>query len=153
MSDLGNKEAMAANIKRLLHQFGKTRQQLSEGTGINYQTISSWMSRKSYPRIDNLERMANYFNVPKTELVESEKSRDALKRSEKYPYAFINIPVIGSIACGEPITAEQNVEGYIPEPFFQTPSGTIFALHCKGHSMEPTIPDGAIVVVREQPEV
>lgn len=45
------------------------------------------------------------------------------------------------------------VEGYIPELFFQTPSGTVFALRCKGHSMEPTIPDGSIVIVREQPEV
>ena len=33
------------------------------------------------------------------------------------------------------------------------PSGELFALKCKGHSMEPTIPDGATVIVHEQPEV
>lgn len=66
----------------------------------------------------------------------------------------VQIPLVGEIACGDPITAEENLEGYIEETFEKpVPSGTLFALRCKGQSMEPTIPDKAIVVIHEQPEV
>lgn len=62
--------------------------------------------------------------------------------------------IIGEIACGDPITAEENIEGYTEEIFEKpVPSGTLFGLRCKGHSMEPTIHDGSIVTIREQPDV
>ena len=60
------------------------------------------------------------------------------------------IPLIGSIACGEPITAEQNIERYIGVPAAWRAD---FALTCHGDSMSPTICDGDIVCIRCQPEV
>lgn len=66
----------------------------------------------------------------------------------------VKIPIIGEIACGDPITAEENIEGYTEETFERPiPSGNLFALRCKGHSMEPTIHDGSLVTIREQPTV
>lgn len=66
----------------------------------------------------------------------------------------VKIPIIGEIACGDPITAEENIEGYTEETFEKPiPSGNLFALRCKGHSMEPTIHDGSLVTIREQPTV
>lgn len=71
---------------------------------------------------------------------------DALRR--------VSIPIVGEIACGDPITAEENIEGYTEQVFDgHIPDGTLFALRCKGHSMEPTIPDGSLVIIHEQPEV
>lgn len=66
---------------------------------------------------------------------------------------LVKIPVIGEIACGEPILASQNIEEFIYEPADTLPNGEIFALKAKGDSMEPTIPNGAIVLIREQNEV
>ena len=63
------------------------------------------------------------------------------------------IPILGEIACGDPTTAEENIEGYLEEPEDSLPSGTVFYLVAKGHSMEPTIPNGSNVLIREQPEV
>ena len=60
------------------------------------------------------------------------------------------IPLIGAIACGEPITAEQNIERYIGVPAAWRAD---FALTCHGDSMSPTICDGDIVCIRCQPEV
>lgn len=54
-------------------------------------------------------------------------------------------PLINEIACGESITAEENIEGYVEE-IFEKPVP-------KGKSMEPTIHDGSIVTIREQPTV
>ena len=60
------------------------------------------------------------------------------------------VPLVGSIACGTPITAEQNIERYIGVPAAWHAD---FALTCHGDSMSPTICDGDIVCIRCQPEV
>lgn len=60
------------------------------------------------------------------------------------------VPLIGSIACGTPITAEQNVESYIGVPAAWHAD---FALTCHGESMAPKICDGDIVCIRSQPAV
>ena len=64
--------------------------------------------------------------------------------------AMAQVPLVGSIACGTPITAEQNIECYIGVPAAWHAD---FALTCHGNSMAPTICDGDIVCIRRQPEV
>lgn len=71
MSDLGNKAIMAQNIQRLMEQSGKTRTQVCDDLGIKYTTFTDWVNAKTYPRIDKIELMANYFGVSKADLVES----------------------------------------------------------------------------------
>ena len=61
------------------------------------------------------------------------------------------IPLIGAIACGEPITAEQNIERYIGVPAAWRAD---FALTCHGDSMvDAGIHDKDVVYIRIQPEV
>lgn len=60
------------------------------------------------------------------------------------------LPLVGRIACGMPILAEQNIEGEVavPEAWHAD-----FILTCRGDSMAPQIMDGDLVAVRSQPEV
>lgn len=74
MSDLGNKKIMAENIKKLMNSRGIDRRKLSEDLNISYTTVSDWVNGKTYPRIDKIEIMAEYFNVTKSQLVESANS-------------------------------------------------------------------------------
>lgn len=60
------------------------------------------------------------------------------------------IPLVGSIACGTPILAEQNIEARIGVPALWRAD---FALTCHGNSMAAMIQDGDIVCIRKQPEV
>lgn len=60
------------------------------------------------------------------------------------------IPVVGQIACGEPITAEENIEGYASTPELWKAD---FALICRGRSMEPKIMDGDLVAIRSDIQV
>lgn len=64
------------------------------------------------------------------------------------------VPLIGTIAMGTPITAEQNIEKYIPEYMMDRyTDDTLFALRCQGDSMYPLIPNGAIATIRQQTDV
>lgn len=65
----------------------------------------------------------------------------------------INIPVVGNIAAGKPITAEQNIEEFLPMPRSITPGGKLIALNINGDSMAPGIPNGSQVLIRLQPDV
>lgn len=64
--------------------------------------------------------------------------------------AMDTVPLVGTIACGTPITAEQNIKSYIGVPAAWRAD---FALECHGDSMAPTICDGDVVCIRKQPEV
>lgn len=74
MSNLGNKEVMASNIKYYMNMYKKTRNDLCDALGIKYSTLSDWLNGNKYPRIDKIEMLANYFNIEKSDLVE-DKSR------------------------------------------------------------------------------
>ena len=70
MSNLGNKEIMAKNIQYYMDKYGKTRQDMCEALGVKYTTFTDWVKGNSYPRIDKIELMANYFGISKADLVE-----------------------------------------------------------------------------------
>ena len=64
---------------------------------------------------------------------------------------IISVPVIGSVAAGEPIFAEQNIEGYLPVLPEDMPDGEAFMLRVKGESMvKAGIFDGDRVLVKKQ---
>ena len=48
---------------------------------------------------------------------------------------IIALPVVGTVAAGEPILAEQNIENYFPIPVERAPKGEAFILKVKGNSM------------------
>ncbi|MCI8771375.1 MAG: transcriptional repressor LexA [Lachnospiraceae bacterium] len=63
----------------------------------------------------------------------------------------INVPIIGQIAAGEPIFAEQNIEGYFPILPEDMPSGNAFMLRVRGESMiNIGIYDGDKILIKEQ---
>lgn len=62
-----------------------------------------------------------------------------------------SIPLVGRIAAGSPILAQENIEDYIKLPKSMVPSGELFALQVKGDSMiEKGINDGDIAIIKKQ---
>ena len=76
MSDLGNKEIMAKNIRHYMGVFNVTQTEICNTLGIKMPTFSDWVNAKTYPRIDKIELMANYFGISKSDLVE-DRSRSS----------------------------------------------------------------------------
>ena len=65
---------------------------------------------------------------------------------------LVNVPVIGTVAAGVPILAEQNIEDYLPIPAEILPNKEVFMLKVKGNSMiEAGICHGDKVIVAKQP--
>lgn len=71
------------------------------------------------------------------------------------PEAMVNIPLVGSVNCGTPLFAEDNIEGYIPTPESDIQTGeTYFWLRAKGDSMlNVGIHDGDLLFIRQQNDV
>ncbi len=70
MSDIGNKDIMAENLKYYIERSGRDRRELAEAWGFPYSTVSDWINAKKYPRIDRIEIMADYFGISKSDLIE-----------------------------------------------------------------------------------
>lgn len=80
MSELGNKQIMAKNIKRYLELNDMTQTDLCNALGFKYMTVSDWINAKSYPRIDKIEMMANYFHISKKDLIEEPAEESELDK-------------------------------------------------------------------------
>lgn len=74
MRDLDNKEIMAKNIRHYMSIFNVTQTEICNTLGIKMPTFSDWVNAKTYPRIDKIELMANYFGISKADLVEEHTS-------------------------------------------------------------------------------
>lgn len=63
----------------------------------------------------------------------------------------VNVPLIGSVAAGQPLLAEENIENYFPIPVEMLPNAQTFMLRVKGESMiNAGIYDGDQIIVEEQ---
>lgn len=136
-------------IKSLRKSIGLTQTELGEKVGVKKNAVSKWeCGRVEDIPTSTIKELANLFGVSPSYLIDDTDYR--------YPSNFKpmpdmkKIPRVGRIACGEPITAEENIEDYD-----ETPSGwhADFSLLCVGDSMSPKIEDGDVVAIRCQQEV
>ncbi len=119
--------------------------------------LSQYVNGKASPKQDKLFILALTLNVSEAWLWGFDVPIDRITYSSEEINNLIpipnmkKVPLIGTIACGEPILAEENIETYVNMP--DIVKGT-FALRCKGDSMiNARIFDGDIVFIRQQPDV
>jgi len=149
-------------LKSLRNAKGLTQGDLANQTGLKQSSIAMYETGKRKPKIEVLERLADFFNVDIDYLVgKSDKTTKILVEPSPSPapekpvtrYTF-RVPVLGRIAAGTPILAQQEIIDYeyIDERLNDGDS-QYFCLVVEGKSMEPTIHDGDTIVVRVQSEV
>lgn len=144
------KDIIAHNLERLRKLNNKSMSEIAESIGVSQSTVSDWANGKKMPRSGSIQKLADYFDVPKTELLmDTEKQISNISISA----GVTKIPILGTITCGEPILAVQNLEGYRTEMSEGLPQGELFYLKTRGDSMEPTIPSGSFALIRKQPDV
>ena len=143
-------------LKNRRLELGLTQLDVAKAVGVSEATVSRWESGD----IANMKRsriaaLANVLNISPSIIMgwdEKEPLSSPILPSNIIPMPSMNrVPIIGDIACGTPILADENREGEVDIP------STIhadFALCCKGDSMiNARIFDGDIVYIRCQESV
>ena len=80
MSNTDNKEIFAKNLLYYIEKHGKEQKEIAEIVGVAPSTFNEWVKAKKYPRMDKVEKLANYFGILKSDLIE-EQSKVESKRT------------------------------------------------------------------------
>ena len=65
------------NIKALRERFGLTQTQLGEIAGVSDKAVSTWENGANVPRMGAIQKMADYFQIPKSEIIEDKEEKPA----------------------------------------------------------------------------
>ena len=146
---MDTREIFKKNLNRFIEQSGKNKRMISDEMKIPYTTLAEWANGNKFPRADGIEKLANYFKILKSDLLE--ESEDVYIYDNISPIRLKKFPMLGNIACGEPIWADEDKESYV---MADMDISTDFCLTAKGDSMiDAHIYDGDIVYIRKQPIV
>ena len=145
MSDLGNKEIFAKNLKYYMTINNKNRNDICRDLDIPYTTFAEWYNGNIYPRIDKIQILANYFDIKKSDLVENKEKVDRLGNP------VVSIPILGIVKAGYNYLAQENWIGTVDVETSLVGDGKgYFALKVHGDSMFPVFMEDDIVVVKQQ---
>lgn len=145
----------ARRLREGLDVRGMTQAELAKRSGISKSSISRYIKGDWEGKQSAVYELAKALGVTEAWLMGYDVPMES-DTAPAIPPGFAplpemeSVPLVGQIACGQPITAEENLEGYvsIPAEWHAT-----FTLMCKGDSMEPTIHDGDLVAIRKDVEV
>lgn len=141
------------NIKARRIALGMTTDDVAKLVGVSNATISRWETGAiANQRRDKIQLLADALRTTPAELMGWEKPLDDAVPDNIVPLPQMkSVPLVGTIACGEPILAVENVEDNVSVP---ENVHADFALRCKGDSMTGArINDGDLVFIRQQPTV
>ena len=140
-------------LKNRRTELGLTQLDVANAVGVSEATVSRWESGD----IANMKRsriasLASVLKMSPSIIMGWNEEHEAHVPSNIIPMpAMRKVPLVGSIACGTPILAEENLDGTVEAPDHVRAD---FALRCKGDSMiNARIFDGDIVYIRQQESV
>ncbi len=141
------------NIKKKRLEHKLTLEDVSKVVGVTRQTIQKYESGvvSNIPS-DKIELLAKALHTTPAYLMGWEDDTDDIyNHPDILPIKKKRFPLIGGVACGEPLYKEDDFESYVEAG---ADINADFAMHCHGSSMENIgIKDGYIVFIRKQPAV
>ena len=144
---------LGERIKLRRKELGLTQVQLGEMVHKSSQVVSNW--ERGYTTAmspEDLQNIAQALNVNISELMDNPApAQPPAQKVTRYTY---RIPIVGRVAAGQPILAQEEIIDYeyIDERLHKG-GNQYFGLIVKGSSMEPTIHDGDTIIVRVQETV
>ena len=143
------RKEIANNFRRLLKEKKKTQVELSNATGIARSTLSDYARAATMMKIGNLEKIANFLGVDKSEIDPTFKSMKVVNFSN-----FTNVPIVGRISAGLPIFADENITGYMPVlDSMVSKDKEYFVLEVEGDSMNLEFGHGSLLLIEKTCEV
>lgn len=140
-------------LKNRRTELGLTQLDVANAVGVSEATVSRWESGD----IANMKRsriasLASVLKISPSIIMGWNEEHEIHLPSNIIPMPVMRkVPLVGSIACGTPILAEENLDGDVEAPDHVRAD---FALRCKGDSMiNARIFDGDVVYIRQQESV
>lgn len=150
-------EKSSKRIRQALEMNDMKQQELADKSGVSKNSISQYLSQRSIPSNISAGKMATVLGVNPMWLMGydvpmiKENSDSDAGFDNIYPIELHRIPVLGSVACGEPILMSEERENYIMSGMDIKAD---FCLIANGDSMiNARIMDGDVVFIRRQPVV
>ena len=143
----------ATNLKEIMREKNMRQIDVANKSGISKGRVSRWMSGENIPYGESLAKLAEALGVSvdrllgKTDPIERFIKGDTTEDIDLPFNLETLVPVLGTVAAGVPIEAQEDVVGEIPVLDKQ---GGFFALKVKGDSMAPRIMNGDVVLVKPQ---
>ena len=147
------------NIKRLRAMHGLSQKELAQIAGVSDKAVSTWENGTKEPRMGAVQKIADHFGLKKSNLIEDNgleinitpaPTSDDLP-ANVFPIQTKKVPLLGTIAAGVPIYADENFDGYRE---CTEDIDADFCLKIQGDSMiGARINDGDIVFIKKQPDV
>ena len=144
------KEKLSVRLQELMDRKNLNQTELGKMTGITPSSISDYLNERYKPKQDKIDAIAKALQVDPAYLMGYEvDERGSAKNILPLPKTLI--PLIGTIAAGEPVLAVENIEEYID---LAECTNADFCLRVTGDSMIGVgIRHGDVVFIRQQPEV
>ncbi len=135
---MSNSKRMYLNFVSILKEKNITQYKIAKETGISQSTLTNWKNGTYTPKLEKLEKLSRYLGIDISDLQGEGKGDKRL-------------PILGNIACGTPIFAQENIDGYATPCYMKDAD---FCLFAKGDSMiGARIYEGDLVFIRKQPSV
>lgn len=149
------------NIKRLRIMHGLSQKELARIAGVSDKAVSTWESGSKEPRMGAVQKIADHFGLKKSNLIEDNGLEISITPAQSpalgdlpanvFPIQTKKVPLLGTIAAGVPIYADENFDGYRE---CTENIDADFCLKIQGDSMiGARINDGDIVFIKKQPDV
>lgn len=135
------------NIKRLRVTHGLTQSELGKIAGVSDKAIWTWENGTAEPRMGAIQKIADHFNIKKSDLIEDHSSNPDLTGVTNISFpASRPIPILGDICAGEGTWCEENFEGHF---FIDSSVKADFCVRVRGDSMiDAGIRDGDLAFIK-----
>ena len=136
------------NIKRLRVTHGLTQSELGKIAGVSDKAIWTWENGTAEPRMGAIQKIADHFNIKKSDLIEDHSSDPDLTGITNISFpASKPVPILGDICAGNGIFCEENFEGYF---FVDQSIKADFCVRVRGDSMiDACISDNDIAFIKK----
>lgn len=138
-------------IKEIRKRNNLSQSEFAKLFNVHQTAVSQWETGRTVPDFEIFKQMAKVFNVSLDYLIGESESQINIALSQNTNST--KIPVLGEVAAGLPIFADDNIIDYEEIPTEMAKNGEYFALKIHGDSMEPRIYNNDIVIVRKQDDV
>lgn len=77
-----SKATFSKNLRKYMEESGKNQREMAEVVGVSAPTFNEWINGKKFPRIDKIQKLADYFGILKSDLIEEKMTEEKEKDND-----------------------------------------------------------------------